>query len=279
MTEEILLRRNQMLIRRLRLQPGESMPWHHDPYHRVTIVLSGDALTIEYRDGNPAERVSISPGQVDWDEPTDRVHRGVNAGRLPYQEIAVFSLDRADADPQPRAIDADDPARNYSAPTSADVGESHGQDVVGVSSVARDGHGRILLIRTAKAGWELPGGQLERGEDLLGALVREVREEAGCEIEVERLTGVTLNTGLPRITIFTFLCRHLLGEPSPGDDSIDAGWFTPDVAMGLVTHPIEQLRLSDALGNDHGIVYRTYRRVPGEDTQRDTFDMLHVLHR
>jgi hypothetical protein len=98
------------------LAPGESTPWHRDPYHRVTVVLSGDALTIEYRDGSPEERLSVRPGQVDWDEPTDRVHRGVNVGREPYEEIAVFFLDHADADPQPVSEDEDNSVLLIPAP-------------------------------------------------------------------------------------------------------------------------------------------------------------------
>jgi 8-oxo-dGTP diphosphatase len=43
--------------------------------------------------------------------------------------------------------------------------------------IVEDAHGRILLIRTEKAGRELPGGRVERGEDLLTALKREIREE------------------------------------------------------------------------------------------------------
>jgi quercetin dioxygenase-like cupin family protein len=101
-------KRDKTLIRRQRLAPGESTPWHRDPYHRVTVVLSGDALAIEYRDGSSGERLSVRPGQVDWDEPTDRVHRGVNVGREPYEEIAVFFLDHADAHPQPRVSEDED---------------------------------------------------------------------------------------------------------------------------------------------------------------------------
>lgn len=102
MAEERLLHRGTTLVRRLTLEPGEAMPWHRDPHHRVTVVLRGDALAIEYRDGG-AERFELTPGQVDWDEPTDRVHRGVNVGEHRYEEIAVFFLDRPDAVPQPEA--------------------------------------------------------------------------------------------------------------------------------------------------------------------------------
>ncbi len=103
MTEEVLFHRGTTLVRRMSLAPGEAMPWHRDPFHRVTVVLHGDALAIEYRDGAASQRFDITPGQVDWDEPTERLHRGVNAGEQPYEEVTVFFLDRPDAVPQPRA--------------------------------------------------------------------------------------------------------------------------------------------------------------------------------
>ena len=101
MTDEVLLQRGTILVRRLRLAPGEAMPWHRDPFHRVAVVLGGDALAIEYRDGSESDRFEVAPGQVDWDEPSDLIHRGVNVGEEPYEEITVFFLDRPDAAPQP----------------------------------------------------------------------------------------------------------------------------------------------------------------------------------
>ena len=77
------------------------MPWHRDPYHRVTVVLSGDALAIEYRDGGVSQRFDVAPGQVDWDEPGERIHRGVNVGDQPYEEVTVFFLDTPEAVAQP----------------------------------------------------------------------------------------------------------------------------------------------------------------------------------
>jgi quercetin dioxygenase-like cupin family protein len=99
--EERLFQRGTTLVRRLRLAPGEAMPWHRDPFHRVTVVLHGDALAIEYADGGESRRFAVGPGQVDWDEPSDRVHRGVNVGALPYEEITIFFLDHPDDVAQP----------------------------------------------------------------------------------------------------------------------------------------------------------------------------------
>jgi quercetin dioxygenase-like cupin family protein len=101
MTDEVLFERGTIHVRRLRLAPGESMPWHRDPFHRVTVVLRGDALALEYRDSGERRRFDVTPGQVDWDEPSDLLHRGVNVGDQPYEEITVFLLDRAGAVPQP----------------------------------------------------------------------------------------------------------------------------------------------------------------------------------
>lgn len=103
MLEKVLHHRGTNLVRRLSLAPGEVTPWHRDPFHRVTVIVSGDVLAIEYRDGGKVDRVEVTPGQTDWDEPTDRVHRAVNVGSQLYEEITIFFLDRPDAVPQPTA--------------------------------------------------------------------------------------------------------------------------------------------------------------------------------
>jgi len=83
MTDEIVFHHGTTMVRRLRLAPREAMPWHRDPFHRVAVVLGGDALLIEYRDGGETVVVQIAAGQVDWKEPSARVHRAVNVGTQP----------------------------------------------------------------------------------------------------------------------------------------------------------------------------------------------------
>jgi quercetin dioxygenase-like cupin family protein len=104
MADEPLFQRGVIYIRHLRLAPGEAMPWHRDPFQRITIVLQGEALAIEYGDGGQCQHVAVRAGQVDWDEPTDRIHRGVNVGAEPYEEITIFFLDHPGAVAQPTAV-------------------------------------------------------------------------------------------------------------------------------------------------------------------------------
>ena len=44
-----------------------------------------------------SRRVEISAGQVEWEEPTERIHRAVNVSKQPYEQVTVFLLDRPDA--------------------------------------------------------------------------------------------------------------------------------------------------------------------------------------
>lgn len=99
--QQVLHHRGNYLVRRQRLAPGEATPWHRDPFHRVTVVLSGDLLHIEFRDGGETVPWNITVGEVDWVEPTDRVHRAVNVGKEVFEEVVTFFLDRPDAEPQP----------------------------------------------------------------------------------------------------------------------------------------------------------------------------------
>jgi 8-oxo-dGTP pyrophosphatase MutT (NUDIX family) len=63
-------------------------------------------------------------------------------------------------------------------------------------AVARNGSGRVLLVRRSDDGyWELPGGRVEVGESASAAVVREVAEETGVTIKVTGLAGVYSDPG------------------------------------------------------------------------------------
>jgi hypothetical protein len=104
MTSETITQRDDLIIRRHILEPGEALPWHTDLCRRFTVVVTGDSLGIEYRDSGEIETFPVHAGMTGWDEPQPRVHRGINAGSVPYEEVIVFFLNTPRMEPQPEAV-------------------------------------------------------------------------------------------------------------------------------------------------------------------------------
>lgn len=64
----------------------------------------------------------------------------------------------------------------------------------------------LLVKRTVPRAWELPGGFPERNEYLLDAVVREVREETGLAVRIERCAGMYVRSGFFAHISTVFVC-------------------------------------------------------------------------
>lgn len=90
-----------------------------------------------------------------------------------------------------------------------------------VAAVISDNEGRLLLARrpegTHMAGlWEFPGGKVEAGEDYLHALHREMNEELGISVSIERpLTFAVHSEANLEILILFFSASISTGVPVP----------------------------------------------------------------
>lgn len=100
MSEELLYETGDVLVRRAKLEPGESSAWHTDSCDRVTVILNGDRLAIEFRDSGAIREFDVQTGQVDWDKPSSGVHRAINVGRRRYEEVVIFFLSEPGQAPQ-----------------------------------------------------------------------------------------------------------------------------------------------------------------------------------
>lgn len=110
----------------------------------------------------------------------------------------------------------------------------------GVNAVVFDDreHPRsVLFVQRADNGrWTIPGGIMEPGEQPAPAIVREVAEEAGVVIAIDRLVRLltypmaTYPNG-DQVQFFgcSFRAHYVSGEAHVADDeSIDVGWYDLD---------------------------------------------------
>jgi ADP-ribose pyrophosphatase YjhB (NUDIX family) len=96
--------------------------------------------------------------------------------------------------------------------------------------------GALLLVkrlRPPEAGaWSLTGGKVEFLERVADAILREVREEIGVEIALERLLGVVETIGLAgqHWVSPVYLARLTAGEPRncEPDKHAEVAWFALD---------------------------------------------------
>jgi ADP-ribose pyrophosphatase YjhB (NUDIX family) len=136
----------------------------------------------------------------------------------------------------------------------------------GVAAVIfRDG--AVLLQRRDDNGkWGLPGGGVEPGESVAVAIVREVREETGLEVEPVRLIGVYSDPANHQIITYpdgnvihyvssVFECAIRGGTLECGCESLELGFFAPD-ALPDDTLPISRIRIHDALAHQAGAFVR-----------------------
>jgi 8-oxo-dGTP diphosphatase len=100
-----------------------------------------------------------------------------------------------------------------------------------VGAIIRDEAGRLLLIRRGhepgKGLWSIPGGRIEPGESDESALVREVREETGLAVSVDRLIGTVHRPAGAPDTVFDirdYGAEVTGGTLAAGDDADDAMW-------------------------------------------------------
>jgi 8-oxo-dGTP diphosphatase len=147
--------------------------------------------------------------------------------------------------------------------------------IVAVGGLVTNDNDQALLMYHPVRGWEFPGGQVEVGEDLISALIREIKEETGIIVSVQRLAGVYQNVKpenehITTKVMFDFLCKYELGELSTSEESLKVGWFEKKSALQMITNQFLHFRFKDMLEFNNNIVFRTYSKNPNQVNQERT---------
>jgi ADP-ribose pyrophosphatase YjhB (NUDIX family) len=129
--------------------------------------------------------------------------------------------------------------------------------VPAASAVVADQAGAILLIeRTDNGLWTIPGGGMEVGETIAQTAIREVKEETGLDVTVQRLVGIYSN---PRHVVeysdgevrqqfsVCFACTVTDGQLATSSKSRQVGFFSPEDIKAMPVHDSIRLRIRDYL--------------------------------
>ena len=136
--------------------------------------------------------------------------------------------------------------------------------VVGSSAVVADREGSILLQRRSDSGnWALPGGAMDIGETIAQSAIREVKEETGFDVRIERIVGIysdpahvfAYDDGEVRQEFSICLaCTILGGELRVSSESTDVRFFSLDDVPGLAMHESIRKRIDDYLRSEEPVL-------------------------
>jgi ADP-ribose pyrophosphatase YjhB (NUDIX family) len=126
---------------------------------------------------------------------------------------------------------------------------------IGSFAIIFNEDGNVLLSHRQDIDvWNLPGGRVETRELPDEAVVREVKEETGLEVVIERLVGVYGKVDKDEI-VFAFVCRVVGGKLVLSDEA-DQHCYFPIEKIPANTPPKQTERIQDALSFTSQPIFR-----------------------
>jgi ADP-ribose pyrophosphatase YjhB (NUDIX family) len=126
---------------------------------------------------------------------------------------------------------------------------------IGAFAIIFDENGKVLLShRRDMDMWNLPGGGVEAKEMPNEAVIREVKEETGLDVTLERLVGVYGKVEKDEL-VFAFVCRVTGGQLILTDEADQHNYFAVD-EIPTNTSPKQVERIHDAIKQNTQPVFR-----------------------
>lgn len=133
---------------------------------------------------------------------------------------------------------------------------------IGTFAIILDEEQRVLLChRCDRDLWNLPGGGLMSGETPWDGVIREVKEEVGLDVAVQRLVGVYKDEARDDI-VFSFLCEIVGGEMTLTDEA-DAIAYFPFEQIPQNMHIHHLARIQDMLFDAETFHLKIHPRMVG----------------
>jgi 8-oxo-dGTP diphosphatase len=102
---------------------------------------------------------------------------------------------------------------------------------IAVGTIIRTDDERLVMVRRAiepgYGKWVFPGGYLDRGEDVTTAAIREAREEAGIDVELDRLVNI-YSYAHRSLIVLVYAGRMIGGDLCTDEECLEARLFRPD---------------------------------------------------
>ena len=130
--------------------------------------------------------------------------------------------------------------------------------VPSVTAIVPNEQGAILMVhKTDNDLWALPGGGMDAGESMADAVVREVKEETGIDVEV---TGWSFYSNPNHVMAYDdgevrqqcsicFTTRMLGGQLATSSETKEVRFVDPADLAALSIHPSMRLRIDHYLGH------------------------------
>ena len=114
---------------------------------------------------------------------------------------------------------------------------------------------KVLLVRRADNGkWAVPGGYMQAGESFSEACKREVMEETGLEVNINRLIGIYTSPNLLleysdgnkwQLVVLHFDAEFVSGELKPSEETTEFGFFSLSEIYVLDMNGLDRKRVLD----------------------------------
>jgi len=114
---------------------------------------------------------------------------------------------------------------------------------------------KVLLVRRADNGkWAVPGGYMQAGESFSEACKREVMEETGLEVNINRLIGIYTLPNLLleysdgnkwQLVVLHFDAEFVSGELKPSEETTEFSFFSLSEMNGLEMNGLDRKRVLD----------------------------------